>query len=79
MELKKRSVEEPNAENYLKKCQRWLAFSDKDRRAQQVYETYKMLAEPQNEINIGDQQKQNQTMIELNSIHYINTPCGGCF
>ena len=75
MALKNRSAEEPNVENYLKKCQRWLAFSDKDRRAQQVYETYKMLAEPQNELNANNQRT---TMIELNGIHSINTPCGGC-
>ena len=65
--------------NYtLEDYHRHLAFSRKDRRAQQVYQTYKMLAEQQNEINTGDQQKQNQTMIELNSIHAINTPCGSC-
>ena len=75
MALKNRSAEEPNVENYLKKCQRWLAFSDKDRRAQQVYETYKMLTESQNELNANNQRT---TMIELNGIHSINTPCGGC-
>ena len=58
---------------------RIFAFSQKDKRAQQVYQTYKMLTESQNEINTSNQPTQNQTMIELNSIHSINTPCGGCF
>lgn len=31
MELKNRSAKKLNAENYLKKCQRWLVFSEKDR------------------------------------------------
>ena len=65
--------------NFLEKYRRIFAFSLKDKRAQQVYKTYKMLAESQNETNIVNQPKQNQTMIELNSIHCINTPCGGCF
>ena len=68
-----------NNASSLEKYSRTFAFSQKDKRAQQVYETYKMLAELQNEINTSNQPKPNQTMIELNSIHSINTPCGcGC-
>ena len=74
------SLIDGNGADFLEKYSRIFAFSSKDRKAQQVYQTYKMLAEQQNEINNGDQPKQNQTMIELNSIHSINTPCGcGCF
>ena len=68
-----------NNASSLEKYSRIFAFSQKDKRAQQVYQTYKMLTESQNEINTSNPPKPNQTMIELNSIHSINTPCGcGC-
>ena len=74
-----RTVIKEGQEKLLEKYSRTFAFSQKDKRAQQVYQTYKMLTESQNEINTDNQPTQNQTMIELNSIHSINTPCGcGC-
>ena len=74
-----RTVIKEGQEKLLEKYSRIFAFSQKDKRAQQVYQTYKMLTESQNEINTSNPPKPNQTMIELNSIHSINTPCGcGC-
>ena len=59
---------------------RIFAFSQKDKRAQQVYETYKKFTDQGTQIIINDNQnKQSPKMVELKDIHSINTPCGGCF
>ena len=59
---------------------RIFAFSQKDKRAQQVYETYKKFTDQGTQIIINDNQnKQQPKMVELKDIHSINTPCGGCF
>ena len=72
-ELHNRNSVRLNDENYLK-YKRWLAFSGKDKRAQQVYQTYKQTVD--NPSVDGDNMPQ---LVDINSINSINTPCGGCF
>ena len=66
--------------NFLEKYSRIFAFSQKDKRAQQVYETYKDIEKNPNIIfNDDDTPNPPYKMYMLDNVHSINTPCGGCF
>ena len=65
--------------NFLEKYSRTFAFSHKDKRAQQVYETYKNIEKNLNIITNDDAPEPQYKMYELGNVHSINTPCGwGC-
>ena len=64
--------------NSLENYSRIFVFSNKDQRAQQVYETYKKVASQKNTI-VNDDASSKWSMYQLSDVHYINTPCGSCF
>ncbi|MBQ7551836.1 MAG: hypothetical protein IJT15_00075 [Rickettsiales bacterium] len=66
-----------NNASSLEKYSRTFAFSHKDKRAQQVYETYKKIANQKN-IIVNDDAQSKLSMYRLSDVHYINTPCGSC-
>ena len=76
MALKNREKTDVNgAETYLKKCERYFAFLDKDRRSQQVFQTYRILAEGQQGVDFTSNTLNTKpTMVSLQDIGSIN--CG---
>ena len=72
------SLIENNRANFLEKYSRIFVFSQKDKRAQQVYETYKDIEKNKLIIQNDDSPKEEYKMYRLNDIHAFNTPCGGC-
>ena len=65
--------------NFLEKYSRIFAFSQKDKRAQQVYETYKNIEKNLNIITNDDAPEPQYKMYALDKVHSINTPCCSCF
>ena len=72
------SLIDGNGADFLEKYSRTFAFSHKDKRAQQVYETYKNIEKDKLIIYNDDRPKGEYKMYRLNDIHSFNTPCGSC-
>ena len=71
------SLIDNNKSKQLENYSRTFAFSQKDKRAQQVYQTYRRLVVGRQKI-YNDNIKNKPQMFNLSDVRSINTPCGSC-